>query len=223
MTSNHISYTDARGSNFNDVHRDQIWHHNNITINWPVIHVNLSLFGLGWTHQSVPLSSGNDLSLPTSGFRILSGGQPLVAPHHSFDSISAIGTAVNLIIKITSLLIDQTDSSNNRRDLVLELKLLHQILTLTGLAVQEYEIRPLGQGLAHTITPEIERCCTALQELLDKASSTWLGLNSTSMSDLWRPVWWGRWDGNKFALLKKELSDIRKSIEVFMVALHSYA
>jgi len=97
---------------------------------------------------------------------------------------------------------------------------LQQILTLTGLAIHEYCDTPLGQSLAETMAPEVERCSLALQELLDQVNATWLSL--ASIGDLWRQIWWGRWDGDEFNLLRKKLSHSRQSLERFLMALHSY-
>ncbi|KIM84354.1 hypothetical protein PILCRDRAFT_87729 [Piloderma croceum F 1598] len=68
--------------------------------------------------------------------------------------------------------------------------------------------------------PEVEQCLLILQELLDQADATWIGLAFTGIGDLWHHVWWGRWDGNEFALLRKKLSDSRQSLERFLMALH---
>jgi hypothetical protein len=189
ISIDHSNYTDARGSNFSDVHRDQIQYHNNITINF-------SLFSSRQTqtHNHIALDCSNDLSPSTSDADILSRRRPLIIAshdsHHSVDTASgsAIGTSIGLIIQITSLLTGRGNSSNSHRDLESELKSLQQTLTLTGLAVQEYETRPLGRSLAHAVTPEIGRCCAILQKLRDSANGTLLGLNCTSISDLWRSV-----------------------------------
>lgn len=211
MDFDHPANFDARGGTFNNVHHDQ---HNNTTIN---VQIYFTLFGSKQTPHNVPLSSSNDQSRPK-----LSQGKASVTSPHSSDTTSVINIAVGLIVQITDLLIDRRDRSNNRRDLSHELKSLQQTLTLTGLAIRAYEESPLGHCLAHAIAPEISRCCGVLRELLDRVHNTWLGLDLTTIGELWRPVWWGRWDGDELVSLKNKLSVVRKSFERVLMALHSY-
>ena len=224
MVLNHARNVDARGGTFNNVQRDQHQTNNNnvTTFNRPNIQIslNFSLFG-SQTQNHLPPNFCNNLSEP-SGHDTISQGRLLVTSSHSSDAVSGIDSGIGLIVQITNLLIDHRDSSNTQRDLAVELKSLHQTLTLTGFAIQEYEDRPLGQSLAHMIAPSIERCCAVLQELFDRVSGTLLGLDLTRISDLWRPVWWGRWDGDELASLKKTLAEIRRLLESFLMALHSY-
>jgi hypothetical protein len=225
MALSHPTYTDARWSTFNDIGRDQ-----NITQNTYIILGSLPKpyqFNHSAIYDSPHLSginlppppsqpSGHEISpLPPSGFHI--------GANHISDVHFAVDIAVGLIIRIARLLVDHEDPSNNRRDLKLELKLLYQTLTLTGLAIQEYNDRPLGRSLVNTIAPEVEQSTAVLSELLDRISSTGQGLLHTSISNLWRRVWWSRWDGDELVALKVKLSHIRRLLGGFLSALNSYA
>ena len=209
MALSHARYMDARHSTFCAVGRDHI------TIN----QISFSLFGSRHTPVHFPLSSGPPQ--PTSHPKASPPRGSLVTTYQSSDIGAVLDTASSLAVRITKLLVDHRASSNNDRDLELELKSLLQALTLTGLAVQEYADRPLGQSLARTITPEAKRCCMVLQELFDKLNSTWPHLSSTSFSGLWCHIWQRQWDGNELASLRKELFYRRKSLEGALMALHS--
>jgi hypothetical protein len=125
-----------------------------------------------------------------------------------------IDIVIDLIIRITNLLVDPGDPSNNCRDLKLELKSLQQTLILIRFAIQEYDDRPLGQSLAYTITPEVQRCSTVLSELYDLIKGTGLRLLHTSIKDLR-----SRWPD--VASLKMKLRDIRISLGGILSALNS--
>jgi hypothetical protein len=210
MALSHPTYTDARRSTFNDVGRDQYIIHNTYLI----------FSSLPKPYQRTHNTS-YDPPQPTSGHEILSHGGLYTAANPISEVHYAVDTAVGLIIQIASLLVDHSDSANNYRDLKLELKSLYQTLTLTGLAVQEYIDKPLGRSLAYTIMPDVERCTAVLSELLDKVSGTGQGLLHTSISDLWRRVWWSRWSGDELATLKVKLSHIRILLGGFLSALNS--
>ena len=182
-----------------------------------------AVFGSGQLQvpHHLPCNFSNDLSRPASDPEILSQRSlkhPITAYHPS-EAVSTVETAAGLIVQITNLL---TDSSNNCRALAFESKSLHQTLTLAGLAIREYGNRPLGQGLANTFAPEVERCRVVLLELLDRINGTRRGLAFTSISNLWRPVFGSRWDGNELASLKKKLCHIRRSLGGLLMALNSY-
>jgi hypothetical protein len=89
---------------------------------------------------------------------------------------------------------------------------------LTGLAIQAYQHSQLAHNLANTITPEVKQCRVVLQELLDKISGTWRGLQPTSIGGLWSSIWWSRWEEDGLGL---RLSESRKSLEAFLKALNS--
>jgi hypothetical protein len=213
------SNIDARQSSFNQVGGD--WHQHT-TIHKHTI-ISLSCFG----PRQINYYSLDNLSdvmplVPVSSPKTLSPRCHITSAHSSSDLLRVVDTGIGLIVQISNRLIDRSDSSSNHQVLQLQLRSLQQILTLTGLAIHEYCDRPLGQSLTNTITPEVEQCLLVLQELLAQADATWLGLAFTGIGDLWRHVWWGRWDGNEFALLRKRLSDSRQSLERFLLALHSY-
>ena len=209
-------YTDASRSTFNDVGRDQI--QNNTIINHQTIHVHLSASGSGQTLQHLRNIS-NDLPRLTPNFDTLSQGNVLST---TYQTVSAVETVVGLIVQITHLM-DRSNDGNNHRDMELELNSLQQTLTLAKLAIQAYGDRPLGQSLANTITPQVERCRVVLLELLDGVNSTRQGLFFTSIRNLWHPVWRKRWDGDEVASLRMKMHGIRMLLGGFLMALNSYA
>jgi hypothetical protein len=207
-------YTDARQSIFYEVGGDHI------TINHT--HIHLSLCD-GATEASLQAPNwSNGLLEPTSQFENWSQRYLRVATCYFVNAGTALITAIDLIVQITGLLVHRRDSSNIHPSLVLELKSLHQTLTLIGLAIKEYNNRPLGRSLANTITPEVERSCIILQELLNKISGAWQSLKFTSIGNLWRRVWWSRWDGDEMGSFRQKLCDTRNSLDGFLLALHSY-
>jgi hypothetical protein len=163
------------------------------------------------------------MSQITSAPETSSPESALIRVFASLPADLAADTAVRLVIQITELSVDHKDLSDTYRDLEYELKLLHQTLILTGLAIREYNDRLLGESLANTIKPEMERCCMALLELLDKVNCTRQGLAFTSISDLWRPIFGSRWDGSELSSLKMQLGHIRRSLGGFLMALNSCA
>jgi hypothetical protein len=221
MFSNHAQNIDARGSTFVDIGRDQII--NNTTIIYQ-------------TNYVVPSSSSRPaprrLSAVTSDLQLRPSpdGGPLFrqpAPNRMCtlpEVTSMVESAVVLIIQIAHLLIDsdQCNYPNYHLHLVHELKSSHQILTMTGLAIQDYANRPLSQSLADMVQPKVMRCVAVLQDLLDTVNGTRQGLDSTIISKLWPTVWQWRWDGRELSSLRRSLCDSRKSHEGFLVALHSY-
>jgi hypothetical protein len=208
MALSHSQYVDTRQSTFNNVLGNQTNQTFNITI---------VSSAPEWT-----LSSLDDVvQRPTSSPESVSQRKVHALKYH-FEASSAGDIAIGLIVKIMQLLIVHIRSSDNHRDLKLELESLHQSLTLTGLAIQTYQHSPLGKNLAKNITPEVMQCRVALQELLNKVSGTWRGLNSTNISDLWFSVWWSRWEGDELASLRLQLSESRKSLDAILKALNSY-
>lgn len=217
MVFDHSANIDLRGGIITSIDRDQI----NTTVVSNHIQISFSLFGsqthhLPYNFRGGPPRLTSDCSTSSEEWRLIPPQQ------RSHDIVSIINITAGLIVQITHLLHDRREASNNHRDLVHELKALHQTLVVTGLAIQEYESRPLGQSLANTITPKVEQSYITLQELLDRANGTWQGLNLTSISNLWCLVWWGRWDGDELSSLRRNLCDNRRSLEAFLVALHSY-
>jgi hypothetical protein len=137
------------------------------------------------------------------------------------EGISILHITINLIIKITTLLIEQ-QSADEHRDLRLDLKALYEVLALTRTAIQEYENRPLGPSLVNAVTPEVNRCRDVLQELFDRVNGTWKGLNQTSIGELWHSVFRSGWDRNELELLRTKLLKSRESLRGFLTALNSY-
>jgi hypothetical protein len=215
MAFSHSRYTDVRQSTFNETGRDHI------SINQT--HVHFSLFGSsGRAPIQIPRNS-RDLLLPTTLYdRTAFRGNSLAATYYNTsDTGSVLDTAAYLIVQIADRLMDGRNTSNSHRNLAFELESLYHTLTMTGLAINGCDGRPLGQSLANTITPEVEHACFVLQKFLSRANSTWLGLFLASIGNLWRRVWWSRGDGDELVSLR-QLSDCRKSLEAFLMALHSY-
>jgi hypothetical protein len=102
----------------------------------------------------------------------------------SSEASSAIDNATNIVINIMQLLKDQKCS---RR--FLELESLHQILTLTALAIQMYDPTSLGQYLITAAKQEAELCCATLQQFFETINGYRWGLNSTRIYSLWSQIW----------------------------------
>jgi hypothetical protein len=115
-----------------------------------------------------------------------------------------------------------SDSSNNHRNLQLELKTLRQILRLAKYPIKAYDGEPLGRSLTNAIIPEIERCQVLLSELLSKMQVTWVGLMCTLISSLWRQVFREQWLGDEHASWKRRLNNSQNSLAMIFVALNSY-
>jgi hypothetical protein len=223
MTFDHSSNIDAREATINTAGRDQ----SNIQINNYHVYINLDSAPERALHllHSVGIGLPNDTNCrplrPAPDYQVSQRSLHSIVNRLS-EVLFIIDLAVDLIVRITNLLVDPEDPSNNRRDLKLELKSLQQTLILIRLAIQEYDDRPLGQSLAYTITPEVQRCTTVLSELYDLIKGTGLRLLHTSIKDLWRPVWWSKWLDSDVASLKMKLRDIRISLGGILSALHSY-
>ena len=211
MAFSNSKSTEVSRSTFNDIGRDQI-----------IIQFNISLFGPrqpppGRVHHE----ESKALAWPGPSPVTLSPSAP-VSPSTFPESISVLDITADLIVQIVDLLIMPRQPTDNHSDLRLEMKTLHQSIILTRRAIQEYENRPLGQSLIHAVTLEVDRCRVILQDVFDTVNGTWHGLNPTSIRNFWRPVWWGRWDGDEMALLRDQLSDSRKTLHGFLMALNSY-
>ena len=207
MMSFHSGHTDARQSTFNNVGRDQ---YNN-----PIIIIA----------NPSPDRTLHDLlrdlgHVSQSATSILSPRGVLTRPYQS-GAGSAGDVAAALIIKIVQLLIDHRGSPNVNRALKLELEMLHQILTLTGLAIQTYAYTPLGQSLANNIIPKVEACCAVLEELFHKINTCRQGLYPTSIGNLWHQVWRSGNEVDGVSSLRARLSTHQRSLGEFLVALNS--
>jgi hypothetical protein len=224
MPFDHSSHVDARDAIISAAGRDQ----SNINTHIQTCNLYITL------DQTLPLLRSFELGLPksidyspshsTSDHEVLSQKR-LYSITNPLPDVGRLGLvvdiAVGLIIRITSVLVDPMDRSNNCRDFELDLKLLQRTLTLIRLAIQEYDDRPLGRSLAHTITPVVQKCSTILSELLNKVNGTELHLLRTSIRGLWRPVWWSRWADDEVAPLKMKLRDTRISLSRILSALNS--
>ena len=211
------SNIDARRSNFSIVGRDQI--HSCVHHNLAYISVNnISLFGPRQIANHVPNILGDNLPRPISSPNSLAQ-RPLVT-YRSSDTANIVDITTNLIDQITPFLLDPNCSSNKLRHMALELESLHQTLTLIKLTIQKYNNTPLGQSLADFITPEINRCFAALQELLGSTDDIRLCLSSTNIGHLWRLVWRAMLR-DEFASLRKKLSISLQSFHALLFTLHS--
>lgn len=133
-----------------------------------------------------------------------------------------VNNVSGLIDKIEQMLVDPTRPPDYNHGLQEELRPLRQTLALTGLAINAYRYTPLGQSLANSINPEVEQCCTVLQELFDSLRSCRRSMFTTYIHDLWYHVWRSGWDEDEFTSLRMKLVKIRKSLEGLLMALHSY-
>jgi hypothetical protein len=142
--------------------------------------------------------------------------------YHSSDPTAIVSAAVGLIDRI-AVQMDRRGFLNGLRDhMVVEFGSLQQTLILTKLTILKYDHTPLGHGLGNTITPTVVQCFIVLQELLGSLNGTRSGLNFTSIGDLWRQVWWSRWEGDEFASSRKKLSESRQSLQAVLLASNSY-
>jgi hypothetical protein len=140
----------------------------------------------------------------------------------SSSAVAHVAAVVDLIDKISELLLDCRLSSNGHLDLALELESLQMTMTLTRFVLQMYENQPLGQSLANTITPGIQECVFVLQELLDSIDDTWLDVSISSVGGFCLRIWRAWLDGDEFSLLRKKLSDSRQPLQGLLTALRSY-
>lgn len=210
MAFHNSRYADASGSHFYDVGRDQTQY---VTIN------NITISGSS-SKQAFHHLRHNflQLILPTSS--PVTPSRRVLMQECSSKPL-CVNMAADIIVEIVQSLIDHGESPYHYRNLKLELGLLHKTLTLTGLAMKIYENTPLCQSLANIVNPEAEQCCMVLRELLDKINTYRRGLYSTSISDLWRKIFWNGCDVDEQAPLLGALSTRRKSLGNFLLALNS--
>jgi hypothetical protein len=204
------TYTDTRGSSFNDIGGDQNIH--NTTIKQQNIHINVSLTGPGQSLHQV-------LDNVNNGLRVSSGASQRKALAH-YEANSGSDVAARLIVDIVQLLMDR-GFSDCYQDLKQELEVLHQTLTLTELAIQAYEYTPLGRNLANIFGEEAKRCSVVLRELLDTMNGCRRGLDPTRINHLWSRVWWSGYDVNEWSSLRLKLSAHQRSLCVCLKALNS--
>lgn len=212
MVFDHSINPDASNGTFNHVCG------NHITVNHygPTIH--LSLFGSAQSSHYPLRNSRKDLPLSASFSEVQCKGDPHITTYCSSETISVIQTDLGLIVQIMDLLAHCRVSSNTY--LAIELKSLQKTLTLIVLAIQEYDARPL-ESLANRATPEVERCCSVLHELLGKIGGTWQP-NFTGIYDMWKTVWWCRWGEDELIPLIRKLCVSRASLDGLLMALNLY-
>jgi hypothetical protein len=141
----------------------------------------------------------------TSTTRILPANVVFTTANH-FEAGPIDSVAAGLIDKIQQLLVDRIDLSDDDRRLNTELETLRQTLTLSRLALETFEFTPVGRNLANTISPEVEQCCAALQELFNSIDNCRRGLFSTFICNLWRRIWWSGCDMDGLISLREKLS-----------------
>jgi len=147
-------------------------------------HKHLSLLVIQVKHSISFKSKRSTMANPSPASGTLSQRSILVPTYDTFEIIEII------IIKIIYLL--RKGSSDRYRD-------LGQSPMLTRNPIQVYGHTPLGQNLANTTNPEVERC-RVLQQVLDGVNGTGQGLDPTSISSLWSIVQWSRWNGDELGI-----------------------
>jgi hypothetical protein len=132
---------------------------------------------------------------------------------------SIVDICISLTVDIINLL--RAERSIQSRRLEGKLNSLCTSIILTRLAVEAYEYTPIGQNLANTISPEMERCLATLREIFDKINSCWEGLRPTRIGSLWPKVWWGGFNAEELASLTRQISIYQESFNKFLAALNS--
>ena len=219
MALSYSSHARINQSTLTDVSRDQNFHIQTGPIS--IVHTHISLFGSRQTFLHV-LDTGRDApTWPTSIPKTPSRHRALV-PTCNLPP-KAVGIATSLILEIINLLIEHANQSPvERRELMLELKALYEVLVLTDTAIQEYENRPLGHSLVNVVTHEVIRCSVVLEDVLERVSGTREGLDRTKIGGLWPSVWWRRWNGDELSWLRKKLFHSQQLLGGFLIALNSY-
>ena len=145
----------------------------------------------------------------------------VVTSHHTHQTVSIIDLSINRIGQIVELLSGDTGNFNRCRDVKTELEFIDQTLFLTKSATQVFKHTPLDRILTNTINPEIERCSIVLCDIFDKISFYRQRLQSTIIDFLWFTVCWNGWDKEELRQLILKLSDHRKNLDGFLIALNS--
>ena len=206
---------DARQSTFNYAGRDQITVHNHIHY-----HIYISPYSSRLRRHPFAIDIGDHPSLSIGSSEPLPEGHLIT--YGSSDAVGIVNAAVGLVDQITDILMECTQSLSIHRCLALELESLQKTLTISGLVINKYGDRPLGQSLANTITPEVLRILSVLEELFGCICGAWLDFSFTSVGGLCRRIWWSMWGRNEFAGLRRRLSHTRQSLQALLMALHSY-
>jgi hypothetical protein len=145
----------------------------------------------------------------------------IVAGRHSSPAVSIIDLSTNLVHQIVELLGGDSEYLNRYRDLKTELEFVDQTLFLSKSATQVFKHTPLDRILSNTINTEVERCFIVLRDTFDKISQYRLRLRPTTIDFLWPAVCWNGWDKEELRQLILKLSDHRKNLDGFLIALNS--
>jgi hypothetical protein len=145
----------------------------------------------------------------------------IVAGRHSSPAVSIIDLSTHLIHQIVELLDSNSEYLNRYRDLKTELEFYGQTLFLSKSATQVFKHTSLDRISTNTIFTEVERCFTVLRNTFDKISHYRQRLRSTTIDFLWPAVCWNGWDKEELRHLILKLSDHRKNLDVFLIALNS--
>jgi hypothetical protein len=205
---------DARQSTFNHVDGD--YHQHYLHQHY---HIYISPSDSRRKRHHIAVDISKDLPRRKHTPRILPRRRLDAAPSHA---VVVVDLAVDLIDQFVELMNDFRDSSISYRDLRLELQSLQITLTLSRLAIQQFDNKPLGQSLANAITPEILRCLVVLQESLHGFNGAWLGFDITSVGGCQRRIWCGGQDRYDLTSLRRKLSGSRQLLQGLLMALHSY-
>jgi hypothetical protein len=138
------------------------------------------------------------------------------------QAMPTIYTPVEHSTRMIIEIIASLKSSERPLDLIQDLKLLNEMLSLAGVAIQTYSCTPLGPGLAGVINQIAFRCCIVLQELIENIEQCRQGLTPTKVHHLWRHVLWSGFSDKELALLKDKLLVLRESFNSVLMALASY-
>ena len=199
----------ANRSTFNTVGRDQFnlnYFINNINncspTPWPELNCN-HIRNTSHRHHALPPPRENAINT--------------VAGRRSSPAVSIIDLSTNLVHQIVELLGGDSEYLNRYRDLKTELEFVDQTLFLSKSATQVFKHTPMDRILSNTINTEVERCFVVLRNTFDKISHYRQHLRSTSIDFLWPAVCWNGWDKEEL----RQLSDHRKNLDRFLIALNS--
>jgi hypothetical protein len=127
---------------------------------------------------------------------------------------------VDLLDNIDVLLDDVQKTSDAYDCLDLELELLRSTLHIVRSGLEAYGSTPLGRGLPDVLNPVVSRCGLVLQELYHTINIFGQGLQSTDCPSLWERMWWTNAEIEDPVMWRVKLSDCRKSLGLFIRALH---
>jgi hypothetical protein len=199
----------AYRSTFNTVGRDQLIQYYFINNFAPAPCPEVDIRNTSHRHYAQPLGTSRENALN------------IVAGRHSSPAVSIIDLSTHLVHQIVELLDGDSEYLNRYRDLKTELEFYGQTLFLSKSATQVFKHTPLDRISSNTINTEAERCFIVLRSTFDKISHYRQRLRSTSINFLWPAVCWNGWDKEELRQLVLKLSDHRKNLEVFLIAMNS--